>query len=97
MAIGAWQSIAEGARTVDIAFLIAALNGLDVKACDIHNTYLTADCCEKIYTIAEPEFWLDHGSIMVVKKALYGLKSSGADFRSLLAKILYEIEFVPSK
>ena len=83
--------------SVRIAFLLAALNDLDVKACDIQNAYLTADCREKIYTIAGPEFGSERGSIMVVKKALYGLKSSGAAFRALLAERLYEIGFVPSK
>ena len=33
--------------SVRIAFLLAALNGLDIKACDIQNAYLTADCREK--------------------------------------------------
>ena len=83
--------------SVRIAFLLAALNGLDIKACDIQNAYLTADCREKIYTIAGPEFGSERGSIMIVKKALYGLKSSGAAFRALLAERLYEIGFIPSK
>ena len=83
--------------SVRIAFLLAALNGLDIKACDIQNAYLTADCREKIYTIAGPEFGSERGLIMVIKKALYGLKSSGAAFRALLAERLYEIGFVPSK
>ena len=41
---------------VRIAFLLAALNGLDIKVCDIQNACLTEDCREKIYTIAVPEF-----------------------------------------
>ena len=36
--------------SVRIALTVAALNGLDVMACDIQNTYLTADCREKIWT-----------------------------------------------
>ena len=47
--------------SVRIAFLLAALNGLDVKACYIQNAYLTADCREKIYTIAGPEFGSERG------------------------------------
>ena len=42
--------------SVRIALLIAALNELEVLACDIQNAYLTADCREKIYFIAGPEF-----------------------------------------
>ena len=83
--------------SVRIAFLLAALNGLDIKVCDIQNAYLTADCREKIYTIAGPEFGSERGKIMIVKNALYGLKSSGAAFRALLAERLYEIGFEPSK
>ena len=37
-----------------IALTIAELNGLDLLACDIQNTYLTAKCREKIWTIAGP-------------------------------------------
>ena len=51
----------------------------------------------KIYTIAGPEFGSERGLIMIVRKALYGLKSSEAAFRALLAERLYEIGFVPSK
>ena len=34
---------------------------------------------------------------MIVKKALYGLKSSGAAFRSLLASTIYDLGYRPSK
>ena len=66
--------------SVRIALTIAALNDLNILACDIQNAYLTADCREKIYTKAGPEFGSDAGKIMIVRKALYGLKSSGAAF-----------------
>jgi hypothetical protein len=36
--------------SVRIALTIAALNDLQVMACDIQNAYLTADCREKIWT-----------------------------------------------
>jgi hypothetical protein len=43
--------------SVRIALTIAALNDLRrVMACDIQNAYLTADCREKIWTVAGPEF-----------------------------------------
>jgi len=35
-------------ESVKIAFLIAALNDLDIMSCDIGNAYLNALCCEKI-------------------------------------------------
>jgi len=83
--------------SVRIALTVAALNDLDVLACDIQNAYLTAKCREKIWTRAGPEFGSDCGKIMIVKMALYGLKSSGAAFRSLLAETLHNIGYVPSK
>ena len=54
-------------------------------ACEIQNAYLTADCRQKIWTVAGPEFGSEAGTIFIVKKALYGLKSAGAALRSLLA------------
>ena len=66
-------------------------------ACDIQNAYLTADCREKIWTRAGPEFGSEAGTIFIVKKALYGLKSAGAAFRSLLADTLMDIGYRPTK
>jgi hypothetical protein len=42
--------------SVRIALMIAALNDLKLLSCDIQNAYLTADCRERIYCIAGPEF-----------------------------------------
>jgi Reverse transcriptase (RNA-dependent DNA polymerase). len=83
--------------SVRIALTIAALNDLKVLACDIQNAYLTAPCREKIWTIAGPEFGPeDKGKKMLVVRALYGLKSSGAAFRSFLAETLHDMGFSPS-
>ena len=41
---------------VRIALAVAALNDLDILACNIQNAYLTAKCREKIWTIAGPYF-----------------------------------------
>lgn len=83
--------------SVRIALLMAALNGLDIASCDIQNAYLTADCREKIWFIAGPEFGDEAGLAMIVEKALYGLKTSGAAFRSLLANTLYDSGFRPTR
>ena len=83
--------------SVRIALTIAALNDLKVMACDIQNAYLTADCREKIWTIAGPEFGSEAGTIFIIKKALYGLKSAGAAFRSLLADTLMDTGYKPTK
>jgi hypothetical protein len=60
----------------------AALNDLDILVCDIEGAYLTAKCREKIWITAGVEFGSEAGTTMIVKMALYGLKSSGAAFRS---------------
>jgi hypothetical protein len=83
--------------SVRIALTIAGLNGLKVMSCDIQNAYLTADCREKIWTVAGPEFGSEAGTIFLVRKALYGLKSAGAAFRSLLADTLSDTGYKPTK
>ena len=76
---------------------IAALNGLEILACDIQNAYLSAPCREKVYCIAGPKFGSDAGKVMVVKMALYGLRSSGASFRAMLADTIWKMQYRPSK
>jgi shikimate kinase len=71
-----------------IALTITALNDLDITACDIQNASLTADCREKCWTAAGPEFGSEAGLPMIIKKALYGLKSSSAAFRAHLPETL---------
>ena len=74
-------------------FYIAALNGLKILSADIQNAYLTAKCREKIWTIAGPEFESDAGTKMLIVRALYALKPSGAAIRSLLSETLYDLGY----
>ena len=83
--------------SVSIALTVAALNELEVMACDIQNAYLTADCHETIWTRAGLEFGSEASTIMFICKALYGLRSSGAAFCAHLAETLYDIRFVPTR
>ena len=82
--------------SVRIALTIAALNDLKILSCDIQNAYLTAKPREKIYTIAGPEFGSDAGKTMIIVRALYGLKSSGAAFRAHLAEHLWGQGYRPT-
>ena len=84
-------------ESVRIAFLVAALNDLDIFAADIGNAYLNAPCREKIWTVAGAEFGTDQGAVMIVKRALYGLKSSGASWRAMLAQTLIDLGYQSSK
>jgi hypothetical protein len=71
-----------------IAFTLAALNGLDVLAGDIQNAYLNAGTKEKVYTMAGPEFGSNTGRPVLIVRALYGLKSSGARWRDHISGTL---------
>ena len=82
--------------SVRIALTIAALNNLKVLGCDIQNAYLTAPTREKVWTVAGTEFGSEKGKIMIIVRALYGLKSSGAAFRSFLAETLDGLGYKPS-
>ena len=75
---------------------IAALNVLSILGCDIQNAYLTATYCEKIWTTAGPEFGSESGKKMLVVRALYGLKLSGATFRAFSTEALYDLGYKSS-
>jgi hypothetical protein len=64
--------------SVRMIFLLAALNDLDILAADIGNAYLNASTREKVYAIAGKEFGSRAGEPVIIVRALYGLKSSGA-------------------
>jgi Reverse transcriptase (RNA-dependent DNA polymerase) len=83
-------------ESVRIALLISALHELDVCAADVGNAYLNAPCREKIFTIAGPEFQSEVGKVMIIKRALYGLKSSGAAWRNMLASSLMDMGYKSS-
>ena len=74
--------------TVRIGFLIAALNDLDLLAGDIQNAFLSAPTKEKIFFYAGDEWKSDKDKVVVVVRALYGLKSSALQFRNHLASTL---------
>ena len=73
--------------------VIAALNGLHLLSCDIVNAYLNAKPREHVYFVAGDEFGENAGRIIIVVRALYGLKSSGAAFRSKLLADLREMGY----
>lgn len=74
--------------SVRIMFLIAALNDLDIKMCDIGNAYLNAETCERVYFIAGPEWGSKAGLPVTIVRALYGLKSSGAEWKKSFASYI---------
>jgi hypothetical protein len=84
-------------ESVRIAFTIAALNGLDILSADIGNAYLQAPVREKVHTTAGPEFGPQRiGQTVIVVRAMYGLKSSGAAWHAQLSSTLQDMNFTPS-
>jgi Reverse transcriptase (RNA-dependent DNA polymerase) len=83
--------------SVRLAFLLAALNGIDIMSCDLENAYLNAPCKEKIWFEGGTECGEDKGCVLVVIRAFYGLRSAGASWRTALAKVLADLEFKPTR
>lgn len=82
--------------SVRIALLIAALNDLDVLCADVSNAYINATCREKTHFKAGSEFGPNNqGRMVIIVRALYGLKSSGAAWRAHLAQTMSDMGFVP--
>jgi len=65
-------------RGLRLFIFISELNGLEVWGTDISSAYLEAYTSEKVCIIAGPEFGDREGHLLLISKALYGLRSSGA-------------------
>ena len=84
-------------RGLRMMLFLAKLNKLDIWATDIGNAYLEATTCEKVYIVAGPEFGEKAGSILIIYKALYGLRSSGMQWHDKFADDLRDMGFFPCK
>ena len=69
-------------ESVRLALMLAALNALELKCGNVMNAYITAPITEKVWTILGTEFGDEQGKKVIIVRALYGLKSAGAAFRS---------------
>ena len=74
--------------SVRIAFSLVALNDLNVLAGDIQNAYLHAGTKEKLFFYAGDEWKSDKDKVVVIVRALYGLKYSALMWRNHLAEVL---------
>ena len=82
--------------SVRIALTYAALNDIDVLAADIQNAYLQAPSSQKHYIICGKEFGLENvGKVALIRRALYGGKSAGKDFRNHLRECMSHLKFTP--
>ena len=66
-------------------------------ATDVGNAYLEANTKEKIYIIAGSEFGNLEGHVLVIVKALYGLRTSGLCWHERFADCLRDMNFFQSK
>lgn len=90
-------------RGVRMVMFIAELNGLEIWSTDVGNAYLESLTQEKVYIIAGSEFapLKLEGHVLVIHKALYGLKSSGLRWWERLSDVLRDekdgLDFFPSR
>ena len=80
-------------ESVRIAFLLAALNEVDILAGDIGNAYLNAPCKELVHVTISDDLLFgpeNKGKVAVIVRALYGLKSAGNSWRQHFATRLRE-------
>ena len=83
--------------TIRMAFVLSAMNNLEVCAADISTAFLYGKTREKVYIIAGKEFGEHAGKRMIIDKGLYGLKTSSARFHESLSAKLRKMGFRPSK
>ena len=78
-------------RSLRLVIFLAKLNNLEVWGADIGNAYLEAKTKEKLYIVAGPEYKEHEGHILVIYKALYGLKSSGLTWSQKIHDIMLDM------
>ena len=83
-------------RSLRIVTMLAELNDLDLMAGDVGNAYLEAYTEEKVCFTAGPEFGDLEGHTMIIVKALYGLRTSGARFHQKFADTMRSLGFTAS-
>jgi hypothetical protein len=86
-------------KGVRMTIFVAELNRLQIWSTDVGNAYLESYTQEKVYIIAGPEFapFNLQGHVLLIVRALYGLKSSGLRWWERLADVLLALGFTPSR
>jgi hypothetical protein len=84
-------------RGLRTCIFLGELNKMTPWATDIGNPYLEAKTTEKVCIKVEPEFGELQGNLLIIDKALYGLRLSGKAFNQLLSDCLGDLRFYPSK
>jgi len=81
-------------RSIRLVAFLAEHNGLELWATDIGNAYLESKTKERLAIVAGPEFGPEReGHVLIVYKALYGLRTSGKRWFECLAACLTKLGF----
>ena len=84
-------------RGVRIVVFLAEHNDLELWQTDIGNAYLESTTKEQVYVIAGPEFGELEGHVFLIRKALYGLKTSGLRWHERFSDVLHDMGFKPCR
>ena len=95
---GVYSSVAT-LREVRTVIFLSELNDLQTWSTDIGNAYLESNTQDMIYIVAGKEFASVglEGHVLIIVKALYGLKSSGLRWWEVLSDVFRQLGFRPSK
>ena len=84
-------------RSLRLTIFLSKSNNMRVWGADIGNAYLEATTNQKLYIVTGPEFEELQGHILVIHKALYGLKSSGLRLSQRIHDVMLQLNFNPCK
>jgi hypothetical protein len=84
-------------KSLRLLTFLAELNQLELWGADIGNAYLEAETKEKLYIVGGEEFGDRKDHILLIHKALYGLKTSGKRWFEKLSRCMKEQGFIQSK
>eukprot|EP00984_Skeletonema_dohrnii_P026367 scaffold15707_cov94-Skeletonema_dohrnii-CCMP3373.AAC.1 len=82
-------------RGVRFVIFLAELNGLELYQTDVGNAYLESYMREKVWVIGGPELHDLKDHVLIIRKALYGLKSSGLRWHERFPDVLRDMGFTP--
>ena len=96
--IDTYYSSSISLRSIRTVVFLSGLNNIETHTGNTSNAYLTARTNDKIVFNAGPKCapFGRSGHLILINTALYGLKSYGARFHSLLSYDLTFLVFVPS-
>jgi hypothetical protein len=84
-------------RSLRLISFLSVHNDLELWGADIGNAYLEAKTKEKLFIVAGPEFGNREGHILIIRQALYGMKTSGKRWHERFSDVLRSEGFFLSR